>query len=123
MVCLGNDGIVRLSYRQGAVVDDTDARAIMSVVNSACQGRRRPLLVDLSGLESVSRAARRVFAIRSRVAGMALFGTSPVECVIATFFMRFHPMPCPAAYFAKRSAALQWLHSVGRGSTASRREK
>jgi len=108
-VCLGDDGIVYVRMLPGTELDDTDARAIMAAVNAACAGRRRPLLVDLTGLGSVTPAARWVFSVPSRAAAQALFGASPVERVIASFFMTLNPMPCPTAFFARREAAREWL--------------
>jgi hypothetical protein len=115
-VCLGDDGVVYVGMLPGTKLDDTDARAIMSAVNAACNDRRRPVLVDLTGLESITHAARWVFSVPSRVAGQALFGASPVERVIASFFMKLNKMPCPTAFFARRESAVEWLRAVDWGS-------
>lgn len=101
-------------------MDDTDARSIMAAVNAACGDRRRPLLVDLTGVTAVSRGARWVFAVRSRVARAALFGPRPVERVIAIFFTRLHAMPCPTAVFTRLAPAIQWLRAADHTPEESR---
>jgi hypothetical protein len=110
-VCLGGDGIVHLRYCAGSALEETHAQGIMSAVNAACGDRRRPLLLEMSGLAWISRGARAVFAVRSRVSKIALLGASQVERVFATSFIRLHTMPCPTAFFSCRATALQWLRA------------
>ena len=64
----------------------------MDRVNEMCGGRPTPLLIDMATTESVSRAARAVFAKRCDASAIALLGSSPVE--LGTF-ANLLPGQCP----------------------------
>lgn len=87
-----------------------DARAAMATVNEVCQGSEYPMLVDMEAVASVSREARAVWSIPCSASRIALLGRSPVDRVLANFFLGVHIPPCPTRFFTSRSEALDWLH-------------
>lgn len=88
-------GVIHLLWQAGVAIEESDAQAAMAAVNQAAQGSEYPLLVDMAATASVSREARAVFSIPC-AATRALVGTSPVDRVLANFFLRVHIPPCPA---------------------------
>jgi hypothetical protein len=106
---LGNDGLVRLRWRPGVRIEVEDARAAMAKVNEVCQQEQHPMLVDMAAVRSVSREARGVWSIPCRASRIALLGKSPVDRVLANFFLGVHVPPCPTRFFTSRSEAMDWL--------------
>jgi hypothetical protein len=59
----------------------------------------------------MSRGARRVFALPSSVARVALLGSSPVDRVMANFFLSIHAPAAPTRYFTRPEEAMEWLQN------------
>ena len=53
--------------------------------------------------------AQEVFASDWPVTRVALLGSSPVDLMVASFFMIRHRPPYPARYFTSSADALAWL--------------
>jgi len=81
----------------------------MAAVNVVADGREYPMLVDMATTESVSRQARAVFSIPCAASRIALLGSSPVDRVLANFFLSLHVPPCPTRFFTSRDDAMAWL--------------
>ena len=109
-VDLGVDGLLRLRWLPGVDIQVEDARAAMAKVNELCQQEQYPMLVDMAAVNSVSREARGVWSIPCGASRIALLGTSPVDRVLANFFLGVHVPPCPTRFFTSRSEALDWLN-------------
>ncbi|GAB4100373.1 STAS/SEC14 domain-containing protein [Sinomonas halotolerans] len=108
-IALRADGILHLQWDQRIVVEGADARAAMAKVNEICQGAPHPMLVDMATTRSVTREGRAVFSIPCDASRIALLGSSPVDRVIANFFLGVHTPPCPTRFFTSRSEATAWL--------------
>ncbi|HET6271170.1 MAG TPA: STAS/SEC14 domain-containing protein [Arthrobacter sp.] len=115
IVSLGfeSDGILRLSWARGVVIDAPNAQLAVDRVNEICQGRRAPLLIDMATTASVSRAARTVFAQPCDASAIALLGSSPVDRVLANFFLGVISSPVPTKFFTSNADAVRWLTSQG----------
>ncbi|QDW29007.1 STAS/SEC14 domain-containing protein [Arthrobacter sp. KBS0702] len=109
---LRDDGVVHLKWLSGITIEVEDARAAMAKVNDVCQGVPRPMLVDMAAVASVSREARGVWSIPCDASRIALLGRSPVDRVLANFFLGVHIPPCPTRFFTSRSEATDWLNAV-----------
>ena len=107
---LGDDGVVHLRWLAGSTIEVEDARAAMAKVNDLCQGVPHPMLVDMAAVASVSREARGIWSIPCDASRIALLGRSPVDRVLANFFLGVHIPPCPTRFFTSRSEATEWLH-------------
>lgn len=103
------DGLLHLRWRPGVHIQVEDARAAMAKVNDACGTERRGMLVDMAAVGSVSREARSVWSIPCSASRIALLGKSPVDRVLANFFLGVHVPPCPTRFFTSRSEAMEWL--------------
>lgn len=104
-----HDGIVYLRWIRGAKVTAKDARAVMAKVSDLCSGRPRPLLIDLARMESVEHKAREIFAAAWPLTRTAIVGASPVDRVIATFYLARYSPVCPTRFFSSFADALTWL--------------
>lgn len=111
VVGLEPPGLIHLVWDPDVRIEEVDARAAMASVNTVANGAEYPMLVDMATTRSVSRQARAVFSIRCAASRIALLGTSPVDRVLANFFLGIHVPPCPTRFFTSRAAALEWVMS------------
>lgn len=98
-----------MRWLPGVHIKVEDARDVMARVNEACENEQQPMLVDMSAVGSVSREARAVWSIPCSASRIALLGKSPVDRVLANFFLGVHVPPCPTRFFTSRSEAVLWL--------------
>ncbi len=103
------DGVLHLKWDRGIHIASADARAAMDVVNLLCADTSHPMLVDMEATRSVSRGARSTFSIPCGASRIALLGSSPVDRLLANFFLGLHSPPCPTHFFTSRDHALEWL--------------
>jgi anti-anti-sigma regulatory factor len=108
-----SNGILRLQWARGVVIDAPNAQRAMDRVNEMCAGRPTPLLIDMATTESVSRAARAVFAKRCDASAIALLGSSAVDRVLANFFLGVNSAPVPTRFFTNSDEAARWLKAQG----------
>ena len=112
-LALTADGVIHLRWDTGIHITSTDARAAMKAVDVMCAGNSHPMLVDMEKTKSVSRGARSVFSIPCGASKIALLGSSPVDRLLANFFLGLHSPPCPTHFFTSRTGALEWLMLPG----------
>jgi hypothetical protein len=110
------DGILRLSWRKGQNIGIEDAHCAVAAIHELGQGNSLPMLILLEGV-NFTRESRKVFPSKGSVSRIALLGSSPVDYVIALFFLRVSPLPCPVSYFTSPRKAMTWLHR-GTGLTS-----
>lgn len=110
---LREDGFLHLRWQPGAHIQVEDAHAAMAKVNEVCRQEHHPMLVDMAAVASVSREARGVWSIPCSATRIALLGKSPVDRVLANFFLGVHIPPCPTRFFTSRTEALDWLGADG----------
>lgn len=106
---LGTDGVLRLTWPRDAVITAGDAERAMIRVNQLCGNDRHPMLVDMATTADVSRGARAVFGRPCQASRIALLGSSPVDRVLANFFLGINSVPCPTKFFTSERDALTWL--------------
>lgn len=114
VVQLESDGIIHLIWNPRVHIEVEDAQAAMDAVNTVASGSEYPMLVDMATTEAVSREARSIFSIPCAASRIALLGSSPVDRVLANFFLNVHIPPCPTRFFTSREAAIAWLHKEDR---------
>ena len=100
---------IHLVWNRSVRIEEVDAQEAMAAVNVVADGREYPMLVDMATTESVSRQARAVFSIPCAASRIALLGSSPVDRVLANFFLSLHVPPCPTRFFTSRDDAMAWL--------------
>jgi hypothetical protein len=104
-----DDGVVVLRWAAGVVITGPRAAEAMAAVDQLNGGRTRPLLVDMTGTNTLTREARETFRGDVLVSVMALVGQSAVDRVIANFGLRVSSLRIPARYFTSVAAGLDWL--------------
>lgn len=108
-VDLEADRYIHLVWNRSVRIEEVDAQEAMAAVNVVADGSEYPMLVDMATTESVSRQARAVFSIPCAASRIALLGSSPVDRVLANFFLSLHVPPCPTRFFTSRDDAMAWL--------------
>ncbi len=108
---MSNEGFLHLRWLPGVHIQVEDARAAMEKVNETCRQEQHAMLVDMAAVGSVSREARAVWSIPCSASRIALLGKSPVDRVLANFFLGVHVPPCPTRFFTSRSEAMEWLNA------------
>jgi hypothetical protein len=103
------DGMLRLKWPRGAVITEADAERAMLKVNRLCGENRHPMLVDMATTADVTRGARSVFGRPCQASRIALLGSSPVDRVLANFFLGINAVPCPTKFFTSEQEAIAWL--------------
>lgn len=107
------DGILCLVWSRDVAIDVVEAQLAMDAVNGICGGRRTHLLINMATTRSVSRGARTVFSQPCDASAIALLGSSPVDRVLANFFLGVNAAPVPTRFFTDRDAAVAWLTAQG----------
>jgi hypothetical protein len=110
-VDLRSDGIIHLIWEPQVRIELQDAEAAMAAVNRIAGDSTYPMLVDMATTEDVTRAARSVFSIPCAANRIALLGASPVDRIIANFFLGVHIPPCPTRFFTSRTESMKWLQA------------
>jgi len=108
------DGIIHLIWERSVRIEVEDAQAAMAAVNRIAGEGTYPMLVDMATTENVSIQARSVFSIPCAANRIALLGASPVDRIIANFFLGVHIPPCPTRFFTSRSDSMKWLQQSGK---------
>ncbi|WP_125610477.1 STAS/SEC14 domain-containing protein [Specibacter cremeus] len=108
-VWLEPPGILRVTLPENAAVTGAHAESVADLVRQLAADRRYPLLLDLTGATSVSREARKVYCRAASVCAYALLGHSPVDRVLAHFFLGTERPMLPSKFFTSEAEALAWL--------------
>ncbi|WP_426302314.1 hypothetical protein [Arthrobacter sp. R-11] len=106
---LADDGIVEVVLPVCSEVRAPEAQAAAAVVRAMSDGRKRPVLMTLTGVLDINDGARAVYAAAETVSAFALVGETPVDRVLAHFLLRATPESIPARFFASEAAAREWL--------------
>lgn len=103
--------ILHLKWAPGAVVKESDAKALMKRATALSAGRVLPLLVEMAGMKWIDQRAQEAFAVPWPLAKAALVGASPVDKAIADFYMARHKPAHPTRFFTSTDEAMKWLTS------------
>ena len=106
-------GILESVWRPGSFVDADDARDAMVAVDRISGGTPMPMLSEMTDVV-FSAAARYQFAQSTGVVAIAVLGSSTVDRVIASATSR--ETKYPHEFFTSRTAAIEWLKDIIKGS-------
>ena len=104
-----DDGHVSIVLPAGAVITGGIAASAAREFADLAGNSLVPLLLELTGVESLTRTARGIFAAARNASAVAVLGSSQVDRVIANFLLGGDLPPCPTRYFSSRDEALDWL--------------
>lgn len=105
-------GILHLKWSPGQAINEEDARAAVTAAQQLSGNHRYPMLVTMAAPVWLSCKARKVLALPGQATRIAILGSSPVDRVIAKFFLTGNTMPCPARFFTSTEKALTWLNAL-----------
>ncbi|PVE15649.1 MULTISPECIES: STAS/SEC14 domain-containing protein [unclassified Arthrobacter] len=103
--------VIRLVMPKGVDITGEIAETHAARARSIANGSLRPVLLEISGVGSISRDARAVFTSSRTSSAIAVLGASPVDRVMANFLLGGDPPPCPTRFFTTESEAMAWLGS------------
>jgi hypothetical protein len=109
---LDERGFVRAKLDTGAQLELQDAREAVAATWRVAGERRRPVLVDMSGLAGQTREARLYFVSDEaveRYSAVAILVGSPVSRVIGTFFLKLAEHRVPTRLFSDLAEAERFL--------------
>jgi hypothetical protein len=113
VVTLREDGILVVRIRQGAIQRPDDARANLAAAKEEAAGRRRPLLVDITGSPPLEAETRHLYsghALDSGFLALALLvETSPLGRMMGNVYFRVARPGIPMHLFTAEERAIQWL--------------
>ena len=104
-------GYVSIVLPAGCTVTGGMAAAAARELEELQPPGQKPLLLDVTGVESISRSARAVFGSSRAASAVAVFGVSPVDRVIANFLLGGNFPPFPTKYFTRMDEAVSWLEA------------
>lgn len=106
------EGIIRITLRAGGRITADDGILVRDSYGALTGGAGAAILLQITGVESVSRDAVRFFSEAVTVRAYAVLGTTPVDRIIA-HGRRGLPAPqCPTRYFTEEHEALDWLRTL-----------
>ncbi len=112
-VWLGADGITRAAFRAGARETLETARENVQAGVTISGAIERPLLLDMTHIGSMDKAARDYYAQGDQREGaekaIALITNSALSRVIGNFFIGLNRPVKPTRLFTSEESALQWL--------------
>lgn len=107
-------GIIEVLLPANQEIEGPEARIAGDIVRTLAAGRRKPVLLVITGVVGVSMEARRVYSGSIAATAFALVGESPVDRVIAHYLLRSRSETIPAQFFTSESAAVEWLRQYTR---------
>ncbi|WP_151724033.1 DUF7793 family protein [Arthrobacter luteolus] len=106
-----DDGFISMVLPPGAVITGGIAARAAAEFQELAGAVDKPLLLELTGIESITRSARTVFGSARSASAVAVVGSTQVDRVIANFLLGGDLPPCPTKYFSSKPDALAWLGS------------
>lgn len=102
-------GISRITLRPNTRITEADGVRTREELLAMTGGARGGVLLEITGVGSVSREAIGVYSSAVTVSAFAILGISLVDRVIAHGLLGL-PLPaCPSRYFTDEAAAPDWL--------------
>ena len=111
-IWLSDEGIVHAKLKPHIEVDHADAEEAVRAIGTLCNGKKRPVFVDISEIKFMSREARTYFAgpeTANVKSAAALLIRSPLTKAIGNFFLGLNKPLFPTRLFISEAEALTWL--------------
>ncbi|APX02794.1 hypothetical protein BWQ92_14675 [Arthrobacter sp. QXT-31] len=103
------DLAVKAVLPRGADLDENAAGQLYRRLGELAGDRRVAVVLELTGVQSVTRAARAAYAAIPSVSAWAILGESPVDRLLGHFLLGGEFSSVPARYFTDENDALDWL--------------
>jgi len=112
------DDVVHTKAKPGKHISLEEARANTDAVNTFYLGEKLALLVDLTELHSIDKAARDHFSMRGRktnVGILAILTKTEINRFVGNFYILFSRPVVPTKLFTDEASAIEWLKATGAG--------
>jgi hypothetical protein len=106
------DLAVKAVLPRGADLNETAAAQLRQQLGELAGDRRVAVVLELTGVGSVSRAARAAYAAIPSVSAWAVVGESPVDRLLGHFLLGGEFSSVPARYFTSDGEARDWLRRL-----------
>jgi hypothetical protein len=98
--------------RSGGRITGEDGTLIRERYLALTGGAGAAVLLEITGVESVSRDAVRFFSEAATINAFAILGSTPVDRVIAHGRQGLPAPQCPSRYFSDEQEAHAWLRAL-----------
>ena len=110
---LGDDGVLIVRIRDGARQRPTDAQENLDTALAEGSGKRRPLLVDITGSPPLDADTRHLYSGQTLVDGFTalalLVEASPLGTMMGNVYFRVARPGIPTYLFTDEVRAVEWL--------------
>lgn len=106
-------GVIRIILRPNARITEDDCVRARAELLALTGGKPGAVLLQVTGVGSVNRAAISLYIEAAAVTAFAIMGCTPVDRVIAHALLRMAPLNCPTKYFTDEEEAVIWLRATG----------
>jgi hypothetical protein len=100
---------VKAVLPRGADLNEHTAAQLYTRLGELAGERRVAVVLELTGVQSVNRAARAAYAAIPSVSAWAILGEAPVDRLLGHFLLGGEFSSVPAQYFTAENDALDWL--------------
>ena len=112
-ITLGDDGVLIVRIRTGSRQGPADARENLAAALAEGNGRRPPLLVDITGSLPLDAETRHLYSGQTLVTGFAalamLVEASPLGRMMGNVYFRVARPGIPLQLFTDEARAIAWL--------------
>ena len=110
---IDQDGILYQDYPYGTEIKLEDSLEELKIYRTAfCNGIKRPIIVDISNIKSVSKESRDIYSSEEMgdiISAAALIVSNPVSRILGNFYMGISKTKMPVRMFATSKDAKNWL--------------
>ena len=110
---LNEDGIVIVRIRADVHQTLEDAKANLAIALTETDGRRRPLLIDIRGAQSLDADVRHHYSGQALDAGFSVLAllveASPLGRMMGNVYLRVAHAGIPTQLFSDEVMAVEWL--------------
>ena len=106
-------GILYQDYPPGTKIELEDSLDELKIYqNTFCQEEKKPIVVDLTNIKTVSKESRDIYSsdeIGAIISAAALIVGNPVSRIMGNFYVGINKTKMPVRIFTRRDEAKKWL--------------
>lgn len=110
-------GILRITLPPGGRITGEDGAVVREQLLARSGGAGVGVLLQITGVEYVSREAVRFLSEAATITAFAILGDTPVDRVIAHSRHGLPAPRCPSRYFSDEQEAWSWLRALAKTAT------
>ncbi len=103
---------VRAVLAHGIDLNEAAVAQLCEQIGALAGSRKVAVVLQLTGIASVSRTARAALSTIAPVSSWAVVGATPVDRLLGHILLSAESSSAPARYFTSEREALDWLASL-----------